>query len=227
MKPQKRVRFEIGSPLFRPGKGTILTLDEARNKYVSEDSKLYDRAWIEALQSPVVEWLSADGLTLKELNRNSGILQCYQVNQLEWRDVLRKDSADIRYYRLKPQPEYIPVPECVELVAETSSTFSVIYNNKRSLFIGSDGLPIMGQTLLKPQPHQIDPTPVDEFEDGGICLFSYTNTNLKEDAKYTGNYGVFCAKENRMYFFDTMNGYALTSMLEPKLANFRKVIPVK
>jgi len=225
MKPQKRVRIEVAG-FFRLGKGAILTYNEAADCYFDDkmSMKSYKRAWIEALQSPVVEWLSADGLTRKEfrneLYNNRGIFEKWNFGKWEERSSYNSDF--IHHYRIKPQPKYIPVPECVKIVkVDDPNRNYAILNETRGLFIScNDGKPLMIGFLNYPNtPHQIDPTPIDKFEDGGI--YFYTGGSKRR----IGSYYVYSKKADMLYRFDG-NNYCLDVSI-PDQDIYLKVIPVK
>ena len=232
-KPQKRLKIMQGGRLRPFVKDQILTYNETLNVYYYVDSKMHKQRSpftpeeLESMHKTLVQSISADGLTLNEFRtKQKGLYQTYFKGS--WIDCDTWSSSEhfFHLYRLKPQPEYIPVPEGVKLGVSGGRYF--IVNGERLLGLGNDGLPVMGPFTPYPdQPHQIDPTPITEFEDGEIYFEGYRDTpDFFQGINLISNYFIYCKKENSMYGFPYEDTYATRFKQHPSFNDYRKVIPV-
>jgi len=219
--PKKRYKVMVAGFFRNLAKGSILTYSKAADCYFRDDYPCsFKKEDIEEQPRHLLEPLSADGLTWEEIKGNDH--QYYYKGKEKWLDHIGWFSIEyINLFRLKPQPEYIPVPESIELLQ------GIILNGKRALTIlSSDGLPILRERnhQQKPRSKKIDPTPLTELEDGQIYF-----DNAAVDIYSIFSYCIYCKKGDAMYYFPSKNDYRVLCMegprLEgPKLENFRKVI---
>lgn len=229
-KPQKRLKIMQGGRLRPFFKGQILTYNEGAEVYYFEHNGITKRSpftpeQLEAMHSSLVQPLSADGLTWKEMQDKN--CQIYDDIKKEWKNHNGWFSSEyIHLYRLKPQPKYIDVPECVKLHLSPGG-IPFIGNDKRSLFISSnDRLPLLARLSNEaPQPHQIDPTPIEAFEEGQI-YFKSSAIKLEETSIcLIRKYCVYSAKTKRLYYFNEEGYYDINSEIPLDLNYFLKVTP--
>jgi len=227
-KPQKRFKVMIGGRLRPHPKGQILTKNEAGDFYYYEVNGVrklspFTPEQLESMHESLIQPLSADGLLYDvfchEYSSKKPLYQRWDKGS--WHDSYSFNGSQLHLYRLKPQPKYIPVPECVKL--RSSCSVSFIFNNERALYIDhTDGLPLLSKAVEGlEEPHQIDPTPLTEFKNGGI--FYYAHFHIGDIRQYF----VWCAKENKLYRFDNEGSYEVDSIEFPNPENFLKVIPVQ
>jgi len=224
MKPKKRIKMMVAG-IFGLPKDSILTYNGAAGYYFDKDDKAYRKTHIHDLGETLAQQISADGYTLEELKYKD--CEVYNPVDDSWKPYTPTTKLiNFHFVRLKSVPEFKPVPESVKLNINGWRGF--IFNNARSLCLDDkDRLPVMGKFDYTPQPHQIDPRELTEFEDGQIYFGISGSKNEYVHKDDIGFYGVYCKKLNNIYFFADEIDYAIESIeAETRhLEYYRKVIP--